>query len=135
MAADARSAGPAPVPDSLQALEPDNQPDDHESLVERIAHEADADAAATIQQLPAAGPFRQVISFIRRSGRRIGVTIVGGLVLLAGIALLVLPGPAFLVIPAGLAILATEYAWARRWLDKAKAKAEQAKKLATRKAR
>ena len=38
--------------------------------------------------------------------------------LLIGIALLVLPGPAFIVIPLGLAILATEYAWARRWLKK-----------------
>jgi Putative transmembrane protein (PGPGW) len=131
MATDARHAGPASVSDSIHAAEPD----DHESLVERIAHDADADAVATVQQLPSAGAFRQVTNFIRRSGRRIGVTIVGGLVLLAGIALLVLPGPAFLVIPAGLAILATEYAWARRWLDKAKAKAEQAKKLATRKGR
>ena len=38
--------------------------------------------------------------------------------LLIGIALLVLPGPAFIVIPIGLAILATEYAWARHWLKK-----------------
>ncbi len=37
-------------------------------------------------------------------------------VLLIGIALLVLPGPAFIVIPIGLAILATEFVWARRWL-------------------
>jgi tellurite resistance protein TerC len=37
-------------------------------------------------------------------------------VLLIGVALLVLPGPAFVVIPIGLAILATEYAWARQWL-------------------
>jgi tellurite resistance protein TerC len=29
-----------------------------------------------------------------------------------------LPGPAFIVIPIGLAILASEYAWARRWLRK-----------------
>ena len=38
----------------------------------------------------------------------------GGAVLLVGMALLVLPGPAFVVIPAGLAILATEFEWARR---------------------
>jgi hypothetical protein len=37
-----------------------------------------------------------------------------------GIALVVLPGPAFLVIPAGLAILAIEFAWARRWLGRAR---------------
>jgi uncharacterized protein (TIGR02611 family) len=50
--------------------------------------------------------------------RRIIVTVIGATVLLIGIALLVLPGPAFIVIPIGLAILATEYAWARHWLRK-----------------
>lgn len=52
--------------------------------------------------------------------RRVIVSVVGATVLLIGIALLVLPGPAFVVIPIGLAILATEYAWARRWLRKAR---------------
>jgi uncharacterized protein (TIGR02611 family) len=52
--------------------------------------------------------------------RRVIVTVFGATVLLIGIALLVLPGPAFVVIPVGLAILATEYAWARRWLKKAR---------------
>jgi len=50
--------------------------------------------------------------------RRVIVSILGATVVLIGIALLVLPGPAFIVIPLGLAILATEYAWARRWLKK-----------------
>lgn len=50
--------------------------------------------------------------------RRVIVSVVGITVLLIGIALLLLPGPAFVVIPVGLAILATEYAWARRWLRK-----------------
>jgi uncharacterized protein (TIGR02611 family) len=50
--------------------------------------------------------------------RRIIVSVIGATVLLIGIALLVLPGPAFIVIPIGLAILATEYAWARYWLRK-----------------
>jgi tellurite resistance protein TerC len=50
--------------------------------------------------------------------RRVIVSMVGATVLLIGVALLVLPGPAFIVIPIGLAILATEYAWARRWLKK-----------------
>ncbi|HEY5914597.1 MAG TPA: PGPGW domain-containing protein [Verrucomicrobiae bacterium] len=44
------------------------------------------------------------------------VALVGGSLLLAGVALLVLPGPAFVVIPAALAILAIEFVWARRWL-------------------
>jgi uncharacterized protein (TIGR02611 family) len=52
--------------------------------------------------------------------KRVIVSVVGATVLLIGIALLVLPGPAFVVIPVGLAILATEYAWARRWLKKAR---------------
>lgn len=52
--------------------------------------------------------------------KRIVVSVVGVTVLLIGVALLVLPGPAFIVIPIGLAILATEYAWARRWLRKAR---------------
>jgi uncharacterized protein (TIGR02611 family) len=50
--------------------------------------------------------------------RRVIVSVVGATVLLIGIGLLVLPGPAFVVIPVGLAILATEYAWARLWLRK-----------------
>lgn len=56
--------------------------------------------------------------------KRIVIGIVGGSVLLVGVAMIVLPGPAFVVIPAGLAILGIEFAWARIWLKKAKAKAE-----------
>jgi uncharacterized protein (TIGR02611 family) len=52
--------------------------------------------------------------------RGVIVSVIGATVLLIGIALLVLPGPAFVVISLGLAILATEYAWARRWLKKAR---------------
>ena len=50
--------------------------------------------------------------------RRVIVSVIGATILILGIALLVLPGPAFIVIPLGLAILASEYAWARRWLKK-----------------
>jgi tellurite resistance protein TerC len=52
--------------------------------------------------------------------RRIVITVVGGMVLLAGVAMILLPGPAFIVIPAGLAILALEFPWAKRWLAKAR---------------
>ena len=65
--------------------------------------------------------------FIGRNGQRIAVTIAGFLVMLAGVALLVLPGPGWLLIFVGLGILSTEYLWARRLLDTAKRKAEQAK--------
>ena len=52
--------------------------------------------------------------------RRVIIGVIGGTVLLIGVALMVLPGPAFVVIPLGLAILATEFVWARRWLQKAR---------------
>jgi len=55
-----------------------------------------------------------------RWARRIAVALVGGTVLAIGIALIVLPGPAFVVIPLGLAILGAEFAWARHWLRKVK---------------
>ena len=53
--------------------------------------------------------------------KRVVIAIVGGTVLVLGIIMIVLPGPSFLVIPAGLAILAVEFAWARRWLRSARA--------------
>ena len=42
--------------------------------------------------------------------------------LLAGIAMIALPGPAFIIIPAGLAILATEFEWAHRFKERFKGK-------------
>ncbi len=50
--------------------------------------------------------------------RKIVVAVIGGTVTLIGIALIVLPGPAIIVIPIGLSILATEFLWAKRWLDR-----------------
>lgn len=64
------------------------------------------------------------MDLLLRQARRLVVLVVGTTVLLVGVALLVLPGPAFLVIPAGLAILATEFVWARRLLQHVKEKAE-----------
>ncbi len=49
------------------------------------------------------------------------VAVMGGTVLAVGLAMIVLPGPAFIVVPAGLAILAVEFAWARHWLRSARA--------------
>jgi tellurite resistance protein TerC len=63
---------------------------------------------------------------ILKTARRVVVFVIGMTVLLVGVALLVLPGPAFLVIPAGLAILATEFAWARRFLRRVKEKVQNA---------
>ena len=52
--------------------------------------------------------------------RRAVVGVIGGTVVLIGVALLVLPGPAFIVIPLGLLILGSEFAWARRLLRRGK---------------
>jgi uncharacterized protein (TIGR02611 family) len=67
-----------------------------------------------------------------RRGRfyRIGFAIVGATVTLAGIAMLVTPGPAFVVIPIGLAMLALEFAWAERLLNRALDQAEIAQRKA-----
>jgi tellurite resistance protein TerC len=61
-----------------------------------------------------------------RTARRIVVAVLGGTITLIGIVLLVLPGPAFVVIPIGLSILATEFVWARQWLTKVKEVASKA---------
>ena len=52
--------------------------------------------------------------------KRVLVAVAGMTVLAVGMAMVVLPGPAFIVIPVGLAILAIEFAWARRWLRSTK---------------
>ncbi len=46
--------------------------------------------------------------------RKLVYTVIGTTVLLIGLAMTVLPGPAIVVIPLGLAILGSEFAWARR---------------------
>ncbi len=51
-----------------------------------------------------------------RVARRVAVGVIGSTVVAIGVAMLVLPGPAFVVIPAGLGILGLEFAFARRWL-------------------
>jgi hypothetical protein len=65
-------------------------------------------------------PLSAVFRWIGRSGKRIAITIVGFALIIAGAAMIVTPGPGVLVIVVGLAILATEWAWAERMLDKAK---------------
>lgn len=59
--------------------------------------------------------------------KRIVIAVMGGTVVLAGLALLVLPGPGLLVIGLGLGLLAIEFAFARRWLRQVKCKATDAK--------
>lgn len=65
----------------------------------------------------------QWMRVIARSARRLMVLILGVAVLFAGLAMLVLPGPGVIVIILGLVILATEFAWAERLLDRTTATA------------
>ena len=52
--------------------------------------------------------------------RKILAASIGAVTLITGVALLVLPGPGIVVILIGLAILGTEFAWARRSMHKVK---------------
>ena len=85
------------------------------------------EAARRWHDHPAVVPFKVVARFIARNGRRIAVTIIGALVLLAGLVLLVLPGPGWVLIFVGLSILGSEYVWAQRLLRMAKKQANSAK--------
>lgn len=57
--------------------------------------------------------------------KQVVVGIIGSLITLLGVALLALPGPGFLLVAAGLAILSTQFRWARRPLRYATVKAQQ----------
>ncbi|MFP5320174.1 MAG: PGPGW domain-containing protein [Acidimicrobiia bacterium] len=72
-------------------------------------------------------PFRDLLQVVLRNGKRVAVLVVGIVLVVAGLAMLVLPGPGLLLIVAGLAVLATEFAWAEHLLDKAKDQAGKAK--------
>jgi len=65
------------------------------------------------------------LRFTYKWARRIAVTVVGFTVLAVGIAMIVLPGPAIVVIPLGLGILGLEFAWARIWLKKVRERGGQ----------
>ena len=108
---------------------------------ERDASATVAEIAATEPELakrwhdhPAVVPFKAVVLFLGRNGRRIAVTVVGVVVLLIGLAGLLLPVlPGWLLIFVGLGILATEYVWAQRLLRLAREKANTAKDKVLRK--
>ncbi len=66
-----------------------------------------------------------------RQARRVVVFVIGTTVVLFGVSLIFLPGPAVVVIPIGLGILAIEFAWARRWLRRLRDTATAAVQAAT----
>jgi hypothetical protein len=60
--------------------------------------------------------------------KKLFIGLIGGTVLLLGVAMLVLPGPGLPIIAAGLAILATEFLWARQAWRKAKVTAARVRR-------
>lgn len=79
-------------------------------------------AAVSLKDL--SGPLRKLI-----------VGVIGGTIVLIGVAMIVLPGPAFVVIPVGFGILATEFAWARRAVRRARVMIAKARGRETAKTR
>ena len=59
---------------------------------------------------------RQTAHITYKAARRIAILAVGSTIVALGVVMLVAPGPGFIVIPIGLAILSIEFAWARIWL-------------------
>ena len=57
-----------------------------------------------------------------RTARRIVIAVIGATLTAIGVVLLVLPGPGFLVIAAGISVLASEFVWARSFLRNAREK-------------
>lgn len=59
---------------------------------------------------------------VKRTTKRVAIAFVGGLVLIVGIIAIPYPSPGWLIVFAGLAILATEFSWAQHLLDLARSK-------------
>lgn len=69
---------------------------------------------------------QQTIHMTYKLARRLAILLVGATVLVVGLAMVFLPGPAIVVIPVGLGILGIEFAWARRWLKVVKQQCQNA---------
>jgi tellurite resistance protein TerC len=78
------------------------------------------DSAALLS--PLADDLELLVIRSYKQARRAAILVVGSSVLLVGVAMILLPGPAIIVIPLGLSILALEFSWARRWLRRIKGK-------------
>lgn len=80
------------------------------------------------------GRFAYPFAVLLKTARRVVVFVIGMTVMGFGVVLLFTPGPAIVVIPAGLAILATEFVWARRLMRKARSAVEDGRKMRWKKA-
>ncbi len=78
---------------------------------------------------------REIVEWIGRRARTVAVAMVGGALVVVGVVLCILPGPGLVLVVAGLAVLATEFAWANSALNVAKRKAGEAGSLVKRRFR
>ncbi|WP_347060409.1 PGPGW domain-containing protein [Blastococcus sp. HT6-30] len=79
----------------------------------------DNDEVHSLRERVAGARWRRRLA-ARRSvnhGYRVGVGVVGGLIVALGLATIPLPGPGWLTVIAGLFVLATEFTWAERLLE------------------
>ena len=67
-----------------------------------------------------------VVDFLGRTSKRIAVSVAGGVIVVVGLVMLVLPGAGIVVVALGFAVLGTEYAWAARALERTKRSAGHA---------
>ena len=86
----------------------------------------DAPRPALVERLLA----RKALHRRRHPLFRIAFVALGALVLAAGVVMLVTPGPAFVLIPVGLSILALEFTWAEKLLERSLRHAEAARRKA-----
>jgi uncharacterized protein (TIGR02611 family) len=89
-----------------------------ETAQERLAR-YDADDVRSLRERVADMRWRRRLSARRSLNHpyRIGVGVVGGLIVAVGLATIPLPGPGWLTVIAGLFVLATEFTWAERLLE------------------
>lgn len=71
---------------------------------------------------------KHIIIHTVQQARRLTIAVIGFTILAIGIAMIVLPGSAIVVIPVGLALLATEFIWAKKLLMAVKDRIDRMRK-------
>lgn len=72
-------------------------------------------------------PYPAPMRIVRRVTSVVAVSVIGSVLIVAGLVMLVTPGPGLVAIIAGLAVWAREFRWAHRLLDRAKARLVEAR--------
>lgn len=109
--------GRAPLP-TPRSGDPAGGPAVRPSEAEQRAHFAE-DGVRSLRERVAETAWRRRIAARRSTDHayRVGVGIVGGLIVAVGLVTIPLPGPGWLTVIAGLFVLASEFFWAERLLE------------------